>query len=350
MTSPLLSVRGLVKHFPVRSGVLRRVVGHARAVDGVDFDVAPGETLGLVGESGSGKSTTARLVLRLVDPTEGSITFEGTDLATLDRRALRAVRRRLQIVFQDPYASLNPRLTVGRIVAEPLAVHERISGAERNRRVVELLDQVGLEPSALDRYPYEFSGGQRQRIAVARALALDPALVVCDEPVSSLDMSIQSQVINLLADLQQRLGLAYLFISHDLGVVRHVSDRIAVMYLGRIIEQGPADQVYGRPAHPYTAALLSAIPVPNPARQRERHRIVLRGDVPSPIDPPAGCRFHPRCPHTMDICRSVDPPRFDLPGGGSVHCHLHTEGPVLAGASVRSLDLTRKQTTREVAR
>lgn len=338
MSQSLLSIRGLVKHYPVRSGVLRRVTGHVRAVDGIDLDVGRSETLGLVGESGSGKSTTARLALRLVEPTSGSITFDGTDLTTLDRRDLRAVRCRVQIVFQDPYASLSPRLTVARIVGEPLAVHQRLAAYERNGRVVELLDQVGLDPSAMDRYPHEFSGGQRQRIAVARALALEPDLVVCDEPVSALDVSIQSQVVNLLADLQERHGLAYLFISHDLSVVRHVSDRIAVMYLGRIVEEGAAERVHDQPAHPYTEALLSAIPVPDPATQRSRNRIVLRGDVPSALHPPTGCRFHPRCPHAMDICRTVDPPRFDLPGGGSVHCHLHTDGPVLAGASVRELD------------
>jgi oligopeptide/dipeptide ABC transporter ATP-binding protein len=340
----LLTLRGLTKHFPVRSGPLRRVTGQVQAVDGVDLDVGLGETVGLVGESGSGKSTTARLALRLVEPTAGSVVFDGTDLRSLDRRRLRAMRRRIQMVFQDPYASLSPRLTVARIVGEPLVVHERLSGAERDDRVAGLLASVGLDPSALDRYPHELSGGQRQRVAVARALAPQPDLVVCDEPVSSLDVSIQSQVVNLLAELQGRLGLAYLFISHDLSVVRHVSNRIAVMYLGRIVEEGPAERVYDRPAHPYTEALLSAIPVPNPAVQRSRDRITLAGDAPSPLDPPAGCRFHPRCPHAMEICRTVDPPAFALPGGGRVHCHLHTDGPALAGASVR--DLTRRTTTR----
>lgn len=343
----LLEVRGLQKHFPIRSGVLRRTVGHLRAVDGIDLEIRRGETLGLVGESGSGKSTTARLVVRLIEPTGGTIVFDGTDLTTVGRAELRAVRRRIQMVFQDPYASLSPRLTVAQIVGEPLSVHQRATGRERDRRVADLLDQVGIDRSALDRRPHEFSGGQRQRIAVARALALEPDLVVCDEPVSALDVSVQSQVVNLLADLQERLGLAYLFISHDLSVVRHVSDRIAVMYLGRIVEEGPAGAVHDHPTHPYTEALLSAIPVPDPVRQRSRARIVLQGDVPSPADPPSGCRFHPRCPYAMDVCRVEDPAPFGLGHGGRVHCHLHTEGPCLAGATVR--DLEARQPEREVA-
>jgi oligopeptide/dipeptide ABC transporter ATP-binding protein len=344
--TPLLEVRGLSKHFPVRSGVLRRTVGHVRAVDGVDLRVERGQTLGLVGESGSGKSTTARLLTRLIEPTAGEVTFDGTDLLALDGGDLRAARRRIQMVFQDPYASLSPRLTVAQIVGEPLTVHKLASGEELTRRVVALLRAVGLDDSCLDRYPHEFSGGQRQRLAVARALALEPDLVVCDEPVSALDVSIQSQVVNLLADLQAERGLAYLFISHDLSVVRHVSDRIAVMYLGRVVEEGPAAAVHDAPTHPYTEALVSAVPVPDPTRQRARRRIVLQGDVPSPLDPPAGCHFHPRCPHAMDVCREVDPPAFDLPDGGRVHCHLHTEGPRLAGAPVRDLDARRQ---REVA-
>jgi oligopeptide/dipeptide ABC transporter ATP-binding protein len=269
------------------------------------------------------------------------VTFAGKDLADLSGAELRAVRRQIQMVFQDPYASLSPRLTVAQIVGEPLRVHGLAAGADLDARVVALLDQVGLDASGLDRYPHEFSGGQRQRIAVARALALGPDLVVCDEPVSALDVSIQSQVINLLADLQSEQGLAYLFISHDLSVVRHVSDRIAVMYLGRIVEEGPAAAVHDRPTHPYTEALVSAVPIPDPVRQRARRRIVLKGDVPSPLNPPPGCHFHPRCPHVMDICRTVDPPAFDLPDGGRVHCHLHTEGPRLAGAPVRDLEARR---------
>ena len=336
-TETLLSVRGLEKHFPVRSGVLRRVIGHVRAVDGVDLEIQAGQTLGLVGESGSGKSTTARLVTRLIEPTGGQVVFAGADLAALSGAELRTARRRIQMVFQDPYASLSPRFTVAQIVSEPLQVH-KLEGGDLTTRVVELLDQVGLDASVVDRYPHEFSGGQRQRIAVARALALRPDLVVCDEPVSALDVSVQSQVINLLADLQAEQGLAYLFISHDLSVVRHVSDRIAVMYLGRVVEEGPAAAVHDAPTHPYTEALVSAVPVPNPTRQRARRRIVLQGDVPSPLHPPAGCHFHPRCPHVLDICRTVDPPAFTLPDGGRVHCHLHTEGPRLAGAPVRALE------------
>jgi oligopeptide transport system ATP-binding protein len=342
----LLEVRGLTKHFPVRSGVLRRTVGHVRAVDGIDLDLDRGQTLGLVGESGSGKSTTARLVTRLIEPTDGEVRFDGTDVLGLNGGELRAMRRRVQMVFQDPYASLSPRLTVARIVGEPLQVHHLASGADLTARVVDLLDAVGIDAGALDRYPHEFSGGQRQRLAVARALAVEPDLVVCDEPVSALDVSIQSQVVNLLADLQAERDLAYLFISHDLSVVRHISDRIAVMYLGRVVEEGPAGAVHDQPRHPYTEALVSAVPVPNPVQQRARRRIVLQGDVPSPLDPPAGCHFHPRCPHAMDVCRSVDPPAFTLPDGGRVHCHLHTEGPRLAGAPVRDLE---KRRQREVA-
>ncbi len=332
--APLLEVRGLWKAFPVHTGILRRVVGHVRAVDGVDFTIAPGETLGLVGESGSGKSTTARLVLRLIEPSGGSIALDGRELTTLPAGDLRRARRGMQIVFQDPYSSLDPRSTIADTVGEPLEVHEGLKGRARDEKVAELLDRVGLGPHVMRRYPYEFSGGQRQRIAVARALALNPRLLLCDEPVSSLDVSTQSQVINLLKDLQDQLGLSYLFIAHDLSVVRHISNRIAVMYLGRIVETGDADEISTRPAHPYTEALLSAIPVPDPRIQRERHRIVLRGDVPSPLSPPSGCRFHPRCAYAMDICRTVEPQPFTTPVGTTVACHLHTEGPKLAGQPV----------------
>jgi oligopeptide/dipeptide ABC transporter ATP-binding protein len=303
-------------------------------VDGIDLTVAPGETLGLVGESGSGKSTVARLALRLIEPTHGTVRFDGHDLTALPANELRRRRRGMQIVFQDPYSSLDPRATIAETVGEPLEVHERLRGPARDQRVVELLEQVGLGPSLLRRYPHEFSGGQRQRIAVARALALRPRLVICDEPVSSLDVSTQSQVVNLLIDLQQELGLAYLFIAHDLSVVRHISDRIAVMYLGRIVEVGPAEAVYNHPRHPYTEALLSAIPIPDPTHQRQRTRIVLPGDVPSPTARPTGCRFQSRCPYAMEMCRTVEPPAFLAVDGTAVACHLHTAGPTLAGESV----------------
>ena len=334
--APLLELQGLSKDFPVRSGVLKRVVGRVRAVDAVDLTVGEGETLGLVGESGSGKSTVARLALRLVEPTAGHIRFEDTEMTELDARGLRRRRAGMQIVFQDPYSSLDPRATIAETVGEPLEVHLGLRGAARNARVGELLEQVGLGSYAMHRYPHEFSGGQRQRVAIARALALRPRLLICDEPVSSLDVSTQSQVINLLVDLQRELGLAYLFIAHDLSVVRHISDRIAVMYLGRIVEVGSAEVVYTRPRHPYTEALLSAIPIPDPARARERQRIVLHGDVPSPLDPPRGCRFHTRCPHAMEICAETAPEPFLTDDATTVWCHLHTSGPRLAGAPVTS--------------
>ncbi len=329
---PLLEVTGLGMDFPVQSSFLRRTIGQVRAVDGITFSVAPGETLGLVGESGSGKSTTARLVLRLVEATRGSVRLDGAELSALGTRELQRVRRGMQIVFQDPYSSLDPRATVAETVGEPLEVHERLRGRARDARVASLLDQVGLGRHVMSRYPHEFSGGQRQRIAVARALALEPRLLVLDEPVSSLDVSTQSQVVNLLTDLQARLGMAYLFIAHDLSVVRHVSDRIAVMYLGRIVEQGDAEEIYMRPRHPYTEALLSAIPVPDPDPAARRERIVLTGDVPSPLAPPRGCRFHPRCRDAMEVCREVDPEEFTTTEGVRVACHLHTSGPRLNGA------------------
>jgi oligopeptide/dipeptide ABC transporter ATP-binding protein len=320
--------------------VLRRTVGSVRAVDGVNLTVDAGKTVGLVGETGSGKSTVARLALRLIEPDAGRIVLGGTDLTALDATALRKQRRDMQIVFQDPYSSLDPRATVAESIGEPLEVHEGLRGARRDARVGELMEQVGLGAHLMQRYPHEFSGGQRQRIAVARALALRPRLLICDEPVSSLDVSTQSQVINLLIDLQSELGLAYLFIAHDLSVVRHISDRIAVMYLGRIIEEGPAEVVYTAPRHPYTEALLSAIPVPDPVLQRSRTRIVLHGDVPSPLAPPSGCRFRTRCGHAMSICAKVAPEPFHTDDGTTVACHLHTDGPRLGGRPLTVLDDT----------
>jgi peptide/nickel transport system ATP-binding protein len=337
----LLEVTGLRMTFPVRTGALRRVTGAVKAVDGVDLRIPVGGTLGLVGESGSGKSTLARLVLRLVDATDGSIVLDGQDLARMRTRDLRHTRRAMQIVFQDPYSSLDPRMRVNDIVGEPLEIYDGLTGAARDERVAELLDQVGLGRYALYRRPHEFSGGQRQRIAIARALAPGPRLLVCDEPVSALDVSTQSQVINLLTDLQDRLGLAFLFIAHDLSVVRHISDRIAVMYLGRIVEEGDAEEVYLRPRHPYTEALLSAIPIPDVHRPQGRRRIVLTGEVANPLDPPTGCSFHPRCPYAMDICTSVEPPPIVVAAGVTVRCHLHTSGPVLDGAPVTGLTPTK---------
>jgi oligopeptide/dipeptide ABC transporter ATP-binding protein len=333
----LVEARGLTKHFPIRKGILRRVHGHARAVDGVDFEIPSGGTLGLVGESGSGKSTLGRCVLRLLKIDGGDLRIAGEDITAMSRRDLRAVRRNAQMIFQDPYSSFDPRATVGSSITEPLRAHERMSRRERDDRAAELVSLVGLSREHLQRYPYQFSGGQLQRLAIARALAINPQLVVCDEPVSSLDVSTQAQVINLMRRLQRDLGVAYLFIAHDLSVVRHVSDRIAVMYLGRIVEQGAAEAVYTTPKHPYTEALLSAVPIPDPTVQRSRRRIVLAGDVPSPVNPPPGCRFHTRCPFVMDVCRTVDPEPTTTPDGSSVACHLHTTGPELAGASVRTL-------------
>jgi oligopeptide/dipeptide ABC transporter ATP-binding protein len=320
----LLLAQDLVKHYPVRGGLLSKRAGAVRAVDGVSFRVAHGETLGLVGESGCGKTTVARLVLRLEAPTAGRVVFDGQDLLALSPRALRARRRELQIVFQDPMSSLNPRMTVAETLAEPLAVHRVATGAALDARVDELLEQVGIPASWRHRYPHEFSGGQRQRIGVARAIALGPKLVVCDEAVSALDVSVQAQVLNLLLELRERLGLAYLFISHDLSVVRHVSHRVAVMYLGQIVEQAPTERLFGAPAHPYTKALLSAIPVPDPRRRRER--IVLAGDVPSPADPPPGCRFHTRCPFAMERCQREEPPAYRVGEGHEVRCFLAEPG------------------------
>jgi peptide/nickel transport system ATP-binding protein len=337
LRDPLLVVRGLSKQFPLRSGLLQRVSGSVNAVDDVDIAIEPGTTLGLVGESGSGKSTLARLVTRLIEPTSGRVVLNGTDITALRGPKLRRERQGMQMVFQDPYSSLDPRQSILEVVGEPLRIHTQLNAADRQRRVIELLGKVGIGPHVLGRQPHEFSGGQRQRIAIARALALEPSLLVCDEPVSALDVSTQSQVINLLSDLQDTLGLAYLFIAHDLSVVRHLSDRIAVMYLGKIIEEGDANEVYIRPTHPYTSALLSAIPVPDPGHERARPRIVLTGEVEMGQSATTGCRFRQRCPFAMDICASVDPEPFITPSGTTVRCHLHTEGPKLAGATVTDL-------------
>jgi oligopeptide transport system ATP-binding protein len=323
MSSPLLEVRDLVKHFPVRGGMFGKPAGQVRAIDGVSFSLQKGETLGLVGESGCGKTTTGRCILQLERPTEGSIVFDGVDLVTLDPAALRAVRRRIQVIFQDPYSSLNPRMTVTQILAEPLKVHGIVRDkVEREQRVVELLRQVGLLPQHGKRYPHQLSGGQRQRVGIARALAMQPSLIVCDEPVSALDVSIQAQIINLLEELQERFGLTYLFIAHDLSVVRHISDRVAVMYLGKIVEITDRQRLYEEPLHPYTRALLSAVPIPDPKLEAKRERTVLRGEVPSPLNPPSGCVFHPRCPLAVDRCSAETPPLREIRPGHWTACHL----------------------------
>jgi len=317
---PLLSVTGLVKHFPVRNGLLRRIAGHVRAVDGVSFEIAEGETLGLVGESGCGKSTAGRAVLRLIEPTAGEIRLRGERIDQLSRRAMRPYRRQLQVVFQDPYSSLNPRLRVRDIIGEPLVNYRVARGRALSERVAELALKVGLAADALDRSPHEFSGGQRQRIGIARALALSPSLIICDEPVSALDVSVQAQVINLLCDLQRDLSLSYLFIAHDLAVVEHISHRIAVMYLGKIVEIADKDDLFTRPQHPYTEALLSAVPVPEPGAARRQ--MILTGDVPSPIQPPSGCRFRTRCPHAFARCAEEEPAPREVFPGHQVACHL----------------------------
>ena len=320
----LIRVRGLKKYFPVTRGILFQTkVGEIKAVDDVSFDIIRGETLGLVGESGCGKTTTGRCILQVIRPTEGEVVFEDQDLTKLNNKGMRAVRRSLQVIFQDPYGSLNPRMTVGTIVEEPLVIHKIGSKAERKDRVKELFQLVGLNPYMVDRYPHEFSGGQRQRIGIARALAVNPSFIVCDEPISALDVSIQAQVINLLQELQEQFNLTYLFIAHDLSVVRHISNRVAVMYLGKIVELTDRDSLYEDPLHPYTKALLSAVPIPDPVVEATRERIILTGDVPSPLNPPQGCSFNPRCPFVMDVCRRVTPELKITKSGHQVACHLY---------------------------
>jgi peptide/nickel transport system ATP-binding protein/oligopeptide transport system ATP-binding protein len=325
MNAPVLEVQDLVKHFPAQRSAFGKVLATVKAVDGVSFTLRAGETLAVVGESGCGKSTVGRLVMRLIDSTQGVIRLDGEDVTTLSDREFRPYRRNIQLIFQDPFASLNPRMTVGEILAEPLMLHKIVPAGERRERVAELLRTVGLQPQQAARYPHEFSGGQRQRIVIARALAVDPKIIVCDEAVSALDVSIRAQILNLLKDLQAKLGLAYIFISHDLGVVKHIADRIAVMYLGRIVETGTSEQVFADPRHPYTRALLSAIPVASPQARRERR--ILQGDVPSPINPPTGCHLHTRCPHAAEICR-IDRPLLDDDGSGhAAACHFWRDLP-----------------------
>ncbi len=343
MTQPLLEVRDLYKYFPIHAGLFSRHIGDVKAVDGVDFTIAPGETLGLVGESGSGKTTIGRLILRLLSESKGEIRFNGQDVTKMNASQIRRLRREMQIIFQDPFASLNPRMTVGDIVGEPLRIHGLAKGKEIDDRVRELLQLVGLRPYHANRFPHEFSGGQRQRIGVARALAVDPKFIVCDEPVSALDVSIQAQVINLLEDLQKKFGLTYLFIAHDLSVVRHISTRVAVMYVGKLVELADRNSLYENPLHPYTQALLSAIPIPDPDTETRRKRIVLTGDIPSPVNPPSGCRFHTRCPVAFDRCKTEVPAFNEYGSGHFAACHWveeHdgkapdlTKGPVVVSQS-----------------
>ncbi len=335
----LVQIRDLQMHFPVTKGIiLQRQVGAIKAVDGVSFNIKQGETLGLVGESGCGKSTTGRAILQLYRPTAGSVIFHGTDLTKLKGEEMRRMRRKVQMIFQDPYASLNPRMTVGDIIGEPIKVHNLRQGKEVRTRVQELLQLVGLNPYFINRYPHEFSGGQRQRIGVARALAVEPEFVVCDEPVSALDVSIQAQIINLLEDLQDRLGLTYLFIAHGLAVVKHISDRVAVMYLGKIVELAEGRELYSMPMHPYTQALLSAVPIPDPKVEKRRKRIILEGDVPSPLNPPSGCHFHTRCPIAIEKCKVEEPPFMDYGNGHFAACWRARESiDLLPGAGATAI-------------
>jgi len=322
----LLSVKNLKMHFPITQGIiLQRQVGSVKAVDDISFDITQGETLGLVGESGCGKSTTGRAILQLYKPTAGSVEFNGRNLVTLKSGEMRRMRRELQMIFQDPYASLNPRMTVGSIIGEPLEIHNLAKGREKTERVQELLRTVGLNPYFANRYPHEFSGGQRQRIGIARALAVEPKFIVCDEPISALDVSIQAQIINLLEELQEKLGLTYLFIAHDLAVVRHISDRVAVMYVGKMVELTDRNEIFDNPLHPYTRALLSSIPIPDPVLEKRRSRMILVGDVPSPVNPPSGCRFNPRCPYAEDNCKTDEPALTEVRTGHFVACHYWDE-------------------------
>lgn len=320
----LLEIKNLKKYFPIYGGLMGNKVEHLKAVDGVSFQIRKGETLGLVGESGCGKSTIGRTIIRLYDITDGEIIYDGTELGRLSQKNMRPYRKRMQMIFQDPYASLNSRMTVGDIIGESLDIHGLSQGPDRQKRIYELLDKVGLVKDHANRYPHEFSGGQRQRIGIARSLAVNPDFIICDEPISALDVSIQAQVVNMLEDLQKEFGLTYLFIAHDLSMVKHISDRIGVMYLGKLVELADAADLYENPLHPYSQALLSAIPIPDPAVAKANKRIVLQGDVPSPLNPPSGCRFRTRCRYAMDICAQVEPPLLDMGGGHMSACHLNT--------------------------